>query len=836
MKFFIFAAVVLAIMPAAFVADAQLQRLPNTTLSLPPTPPQFGYTVNNAFPGLTFDQPVCIASPPQETNRLFILQKSGSIIAITNLASPTTTVFMTLPVVTDSESGLLGLAFHPGYATNGYFYVFYSTNQSGSLHQRISRFQVSPTNPNLGLVSSEMILISQADAAPNHNGGDLHFGADGYLYATVGDGGAQYNGSLNAQVITNNFFSAVLRLDVDKRPGNLPPNPHPANSTNYFIPADNPFVGVTNFNGHIFSSANVRTEFYAIGFRNPWRMSFDPVTGALYVGDVGQDLYEEVDVVTNGANCGWAYYEGNHLAATLYPSQPTILTGPPTGLVFPIQEYPHSGTSGYTGNAVIGGEVYRGNRISQLYGAYVFSDNGSGSVWMLFPNGGNTAPFQNITTASSPSAFGTDPRNGDILIAQLGNGQIGRLDYNSTATGAPLPPTLADTGAFSDLTSLTPNAGIVPYDVNLPFWSDNAIKTRWFSVPKTSLTIGFNPTSNWSFPTGTVWIKNFELELTNGVPSSSKRLETRFIVRNTNGVYGVTYRWDSATNATLVPEAGTNETFTINDGGILRTQVWHYPGRSECLACHTTAAGPGLGFRTEQLNHDYTYGSVTTNEISAFSAAGYFSAPVTNNVHALTALATATNTAYSLEFRARSFLAANCSQCHQPGGTAQRANWDARITTPTLSANLINGTAANDFSDTNNVIIAPQSPAHSILLTRIATRDLGSLPSIQMPPLASTLVDTEAVQLITDWINSLSLTGNPDVPHFNTFYSSGTNFIFGGTNGWPGQTYLTLVSTNLAVPNWRPISTNPFDPLGNFNLTNPMNPSVPALFYRLQLP
>jgi hypothetical protein len=624
---------------------------------------------------------------------------------------------------------------------------------------------------------------------------------------------------------------------VDKRPGNLLPNPHPANTTNYFVPADNPFVGVTNFNGKTFAATNVRTEFYSIGYRNPWRFSFDPVTGFLYVGDVGQNLYEEVDVITNGANCGWAYYEGLHLAKTLYSNQSTILTNPPAGLTFPIQEIPHNGTANYTGNSVIGGVVYRGNRLTQLYGNYIFSDNGSGSVWSLRYDGSNTVPFQFLTTADGgPSAIGTDPRNGDLLIAQVNNGQIGRLDYNGTTTGTPLPPTLADTGAFTNLTTLAPAAGIVPYDLNVPFWSDNAIKSRWFSVQNTNSKIAFNPSGNWSFPTGTVWIKHFELELTNGVAASRKRLETRFIVRNTNGIYGVTYRWDSLTNATLVAEAGTNDTLVVNNGGILRTQVWHYPSRSECLVCHTAAGGYGLGFRTEQLNRTLTYGAQTTNEISALSAAGYFSAPVTNNPATLLALAHATNLNATLEYRARSFLAANCSQCHQPGGNAQRANWDARITTSTANAGLIRGTPVNNFDDTNNFIIAPQSPTNSVLFTRIATRDLDRLPSIQMPPLASNLADTTDILVVSNWIASLSLSGLPDVPVFNSIQLTGTNLVFQGTNGWPGQNYYVLTSTNLTLPlgQWQPILTNPFNPAGNFNLTNPLAPGVPKLFYRLQ--
>ena len=588
----------------------------------------------------------------------------------------------------------------------------------------------------------------------------------------------------------------------------------------------------------MFAASSVRTEFFSIGLRNPWRFSFDAATGFLYVGEVGQDLYEEVDILTNGGNYGWAYYEGLHLAKPLYPSQPTILTNPPPGLVFPIQEYPHSGTANYIGNSVIGGVVYRGSRLTQIFGDYIFSDNGSGNVWRLNYNGSNTVPFQYLATASGgPSAFGADPRNGDVLIAQVNNGQIGRLDYNSTATGAPLPPTLTDTGAFTNLTTLAPSAGIVPYDLNVPFWSDNAIKSRWFSVPNTNLSIGFNASGNWSFPTGMVWIKHFELELTNGVIASTKRIETRFIVLNTNGIYGVTYRWDSTTNATLVPEAGTNDTLVINNGGILQTQIWHYPSRSECLICHTAAGGYGLGFRTEQLNCNRTYGTLTTNQISALSAAGYFSAPVTNDPATLLALAAATNTSASWEFRARSFLAANCAQCHQPGGGAPQANWDARMKTSTAKAGLIRAIPVNNLGNTNNFIIAPQSPTNSVIFTRISVRDLGSMPSIQMPPLDSYLADTADILVVSNWIASLPLQGLPDVPVFNSIQTAGTNLVFQGTNGWPGQYYYILTSSNLALPlnQWKTLSTNPFTPAGEFYFTNPLLPGAANLFFLLQL-
>jgi hypothetical protein len=245
-----------------------------------------------------------------------------------------------------------------------------------------------------------------------------------------------------------------------------------------------------------------------------------------------------------------------------------------------------------------------------------------------------------------------------------------------------------------------------------------------------------------------------------------------------------------------------------------------------------------IGFNTPQLNRDVTYGALTANQISALNAAGYFSAPMTNNVHSLLALAAATNTAFSLEFRARSFLAANCAQCHQPGGPAQRTSWDARITTPTASANLVNAIPVNNLGSTNHLIIAPQSPANSVLLTRLAVRDLGSLPSIQMPPLDSNLTNAPATQLITDWINSLPADGRPAQPRFNFFTVSGANLVMRGSNGWPGQNYFVLTTTNLALPpsNWPVALTNPFDPSGNFDLTNPIISGATNRFYMLQLP
>ena len=736
----------------------QLTPLP---LRLPLVPPVFGYTTVNAFSGLNFGQPVCIASPPGETNRLFVLSKAGQMYAVTNLASPNLTTVLSLAgrVFTGSESGLIGLAFHPDFAnpTNRYFFLFYSLNTNSSqgngvLHQRVARFQMTDTNNNAALESSELLLISQRDPAGNHNGGDLHFGADGLLYVSLGDGGVQYDGDRNSQLISSNFFSAIMRLDVDTPPraGSLMPNLHPANNIggtiNYRIPVDNPFLGRTNYDGYPFNSTNLRAEFYAVGFRNPWRFSFDPPTGFLYCGDVGQDAWEEVDIITKGGNYGWAYREGLHVGfrATNSVVEP---------LIDPIQEYQHgSGTT--QGNSITGGRVYRGTRFPQLTGWYVFADYTSGNIWRLRYDGTNTTPFQRLTGRGGISAFGADPLNGDMLLANVSDGAIYRLIYDTnSALGAQLPPTLDGTGAFTNLATLTSAtqaltaaSGVVPYDINVHFWSDNARKSRWF-LGATNLKIGFQPEGNWTFTNGQTWVKHFDLELTNGVPSSARRLETRFIVKNTNGVYGVTYRWNSLTNAALVPEEGLDEAIVLNDGGTTRTQVWHYPSRTECLACHTAVGGFGLGFNTVQLNRDFGYAGGVSNQLRFFSDAGFFSNAVTQP-HSLRALATATDESASLEWRVRSYLAANCASCHQPGGLGL-GSWNASVTNFTAQSGLIHGLLANNFGNTNNRVIVPGSVSNSMLLTRVSTRGIS-----QMPPLASSVLDTQAIALLSRWITN----------------------------------------------------------------------------------
>ncbi|MCL4178491.1 MAG: PQQ-dependent sugar dehydrogenase [Verrucomicrobia bacterium] len=810
LAFLSFASVLLADFPS---------RVQNSTLQVPIVPPTQGFAVTTAFQGLSFAAPVAIVSPPHETNRLFIVEKAGRIQAITNLDEPNLTLFLDISEKVNpmSEGGLLGLAFHPGYQTNRQFFVFYTLNTTTGagtgFHDRLARFEIDPTNPNRALPASEVPLITQFDQAGNHNAGDLHFGPEGYLYVSLGDEGGGGDQYANSKFIDRDFFCAILRLDVDQRPGNLTPNPHPAATTNYAIPSDNPFVGATEFNGLSIDPLDVRTEFWAVGLRNPWRFSFDPATGWLYCGDVGQGAWEEINRIERGGNYGWNYLEGIQ----------TSSGSPPEGTVLapPILAYPRSGDPAYIGNSVTGGVVYRGDRISQLYGDYVFGDYGSGNIWALRYDGTQATDWRKLTAGTGIVAFGTDPSNGDILVAEISAGRIRRLIYNQDSTGTPLPPTLAETGSFADLASLTPHAGIEPYEVNAPFWSDDAVKTRWFSVPDTDQFIAFNPDQPWLFPAGTVWIKHFDLEITNGVPESSRRLETRFLVRNNDGVHGFTYRWnEDQKDATLVPESGRDEAIQRYTAGSTYTQTWRYPSRSECLACHTPEAGYALGFDTFQLNRDRAFGTVVTNQILGLSQMGYFHEAVTEAA-TLPKHVAIDDTSATVQDRIRSYLTVNCVQCHQPAGTA-RGLWDARPSTSLADAGIIDGPLINNTGDPNQRVVTPGSLETSMLLTRISRLGPG-----HMPPLATDKLNQAAIDLLASWIQSRI------APEFRNPQVHPQGTVSLGFTGLPIQTYRVEFSPDFT--DWSLLTEAATDADGSGQAADPNTgaPSGIPRFYRI---
>jgi len=382
------------------------------------------YATQPAFGSLKFTQPVAVVSPPGDRDRVFVVEKGGRIMVVDlRAASPAARVFLDLTDrVRDSssEQGTLALAFHPDWRKNRQFYLWWTSTEKRPREDRLSRFLISATDPDAADPQSEQPILAQADQAGNHNGGELLFGPDGYLYVSLGDEGAGDDRFGNSQRIDKNFFSGILRLDVDRKPGSLAPNAHPASRPDtYAIPADNPWVGAKEFNGLPVDPAKVRTEFWAVGLRNPWRMSFDSATGRLWCGDVGQNSYEEVDVIVRGGNYGWNVREA------LHPFAKGQAAPPAPKFLDPVWEYPRS-----QGISITGGLVYHGNNYAGLEGKYLFADYAFGRVWALTPDGDKPVAadrVQQIASVPSVTSFGRDPRTGDVLLTSLSSNQVFRL-------------------------------------------------------------------------------------------------------------------------------------------------------------------------------------------------------------------------------------------------------------------------------------------------------------------------------------------------------------------------------------------------------------------------
>jgi uncharacterized repeat protein (TIGR03806 family) len=322
------------------------------------------------------------------------------------------------------------------------------------------------------------------------------------------------------------------------------------------------------------------------------------------------------------------------------------------------------------------------------------------------------------------------------------------LSMPKQATGK-FPALLSQTGAFADVRTLSPGKALIPYDLILAFWSDGAVKSRWISLPPGK--IGFSRDGDWKFPAGSVFVKHFDLPVDDTDPRIRRRLETRLLVRDQNGgVYGATYKWRADnSDAELVTDAVT-ENISIKTATGTREQTWYYPSRKDCLACHTANAGGVLGLKTRQVNRDITYpGGVSDNQLRAWNHLGLFDAALsTTGLGDLPTLAARTDTSRSLEDRARSYLDANCSHCHRPGGTV--ANFDARYTTPLAKQGLIEGPVVIDENIDRSRVIAPKDIWRSILYMRADTND-----SIRMPPLARLTIDTAGVDLLRQWIDSM---------------------------------------------------------------------------------
>jgi len=676
-------------------------------LGFPDTPGPASAQIVRAFPNLSFSSPVCLTYAPDGTDRIFVVEVAGRIRVFPNSAgAATTTTFLDISgrVRSGGEEGLLGLAFDPDYASNGYFYVQYTS----SVPQRrnvLSRFTVSATDPDVADALSEVELLGVDQPAGNHNGGMVAFGPDDMLYASFGDGGGAGDTYDNGQDATN-LLSTIIRID-------------PHGGAPYAIPTDNPFVG----------QAGMREEIYAYGFRNPWRFSFDRSTGDLWVGDVGQGAREEVDLIVKGGNYGWPFYEGD---AVFRAGQPA------SNFEGPVRDYPRS-----DGTSISGGVVYRGSAAPSLVGAYVYGDYGSGAVWALAYDGQTVTAHTQLGSVSRVCAFGED-RDGEVYAVSFG-GSIHRFEP-AGGGGGPTPATLSATGLFSDTTNLIPAPGVIEYDVNSALWADGARKRRWIALPGNDR-IDFAAAGPWGFPVGTVLVKHFELDLS---PIQVQRLETRVLVHESAGWAAYTYKWNFLqTDADLLPGADS-ETYTVEDplaSGGQRQQTWDFPSRAQCMLCHTEEAGRVLGVRTFQLNGDFDYGSVTDNQLRSWNHVGLFDVDI-GDPAAYEALPDPYDTGRPLAARARSYLDTNCAACHQPGGSVP-IGIDFRFDVPLAGMGLVDVRPnQGDLGLVDAYRIRSGSKESSVSWERMRRLD-----GTRMPELGTNRVDEAALALIGAWID-----------------------------------------------------------------------------------
>ncbi len=645
------------------------------------------FRVVDAFPGVRFDRPLSLSRVGSD---YLVAGQGGTIVRVTRSgdawrSEPFLDVSGEL-AETEGESGLIGFAPSPDYETRPEVFIAYtgrSTVEGSVFRTVLARLSSTDGGRTIDPSTEEHLLTLERDMK-GHNGGRLVFGPDRHLYVGIGDG--SWGDPFHRAQDPNELFGKILRLDVlGARP--------------YASPPDNPF-----FEG------GGRPEVWAYGLRNPWSFSFDP-SGRLWLGDVGHEYWEEIDIVTKGGNYGWPLREGSHC----FQSPPCDVPG----AIEPVFEYGH--VDGY---AVTGGVVYRGEHPA-LAGSYVFADFMTGRIWALDAAQPRDARML-LDSARNVSAFGED-ENGELLLVDYG-GQVVRLEASKAETSA--SASLASLGCLDPNRNGEVNPTFTSYDVNSPLWSDGLDKRRWFSLPQDAK-IHVADDGKLDLPVGSIVLKEFA--------AHGRRIETRMLTRDgENSWLGYTFQWNEAqTDAVLIDDAVTVDV----DGS-----PWTLPSRGQCSACHRTAAGTLLGFVPEQLERG--------DQLDRFAQSGLLDRPVDHA--SITPLVDPYDTSLPDEARARSYLAANCSSCHGGAGSPQgvidfRASIPAAEMFTLCQPPRIPLATQRDDEEQPIHIISPGNPTGSAVVQRMSRTDRG-----RMPPIGRNRVDFAALDVVSSWIGSLS--------------------------------------------------------------------------------
>src|ERR1043166_1162227 len=549
------------------------------------------------------------------------------------------------------------------------------------------------------------------------------------LYISAGDGTTDSDRNNTGQDLSD-LNSGIIRIDVDSvvdsRSSSL--------QRNYKIPSDNPFLNIPNARG----------ELWCYGLRNPWRIHFD-ADGNLWVGDIGQDLWEMIIVAQRGANYGWSVTEGSHAFQLQRKHGPTPIT-------VPTIEHSHS-----EARSITGGLVYRGNNFPQLRGAYIYGDFGTGRIWGARYRDGKI--IWNELIADTPHqilGFGEDAR-AELFYADYAGAIYGLETSPPTSNTNKFPRKLSETGLFTSVREHRVPPGVIAYEVNAPYWADGARAERFLALPHESA-IEFNEKEPWKYPDGTVLVQSLALEMERGNPKSRRWIETRVLLMEQNEWTGYSYKWnDAQTDAELIAVGEDDRDFSIKDSRApdgKRELTWHFPTRTECLTCHSRQAGFALGWNLWQLNREHNYDGVVANQLGTLTHIDALKS--TNRTEFLAKLPKRPrienpyDTSAGLANRVRACFHANCSHCHTAAGGGNSA-MELTAKTKLADMRIVDVRPQHDtFNLPDARIIAPGHPERSVMFWRLSHRGFG-----QMPPLDITTVDEEAVKLFDAWIRAL---------------------------------------------------------------------------------
>lgn len=671
-------------------------------------------------------------------------------------------------VILEQQGTAYDLAFHPGFAENRYLFIGWNDGKK----TLVSRFIFDGET-----LSSETVFLTWE--GNGHNGAAIDFGPDGMLWLTTGDGTSDSDTLLNGQR-TNVLHAKLLRIDVD----------NPSDGKPYSVPKDNPYVDDDRF----------VPETWAYGFRNPWRLDVDEKSGQVWVGQNGQDLWEQAYLVQKGANYGWSIVEGSH------PFYPDRERGPHP-IQLPAVEHSHAEARSLTG-----GIVYHGQDLEGLEGHYIYGDYSTGKIWAVKYDGEKVSEPQELAdTLLNITDFNLDTRGGLLVLDhgdQPGAGGFFRLEPVQATEGEnDFPKKLSQTGLFADVSKRELAEGVVPYAVNSPQWADGANQDWAIALPAfpdeggqlVTEKIGFKRNRPWDMPEGTVLMKTLSF--------GASPVETQILTLQAGDWAGYSYRWNAqGTDATLVGEDGQDVTLVIpGENNSNRKQPWRYASRAECMFCHSRAAGFALGMNTLQMNREFPSAKILPkSQLAALDRMGFFEddwAKETKNAFiaeftqkekaagqtqekaaqlakrhvkelfggerafahpksdrlafspesaGFKKLASPHDETSNLDERARAYLHTNCANCHTGAGGGNAAI-NLSVNFPDEKRELFGVKPKHlDFGLPDAQLVATGKPDSSVLLHRMGMSGPG-----QMPIIGRKVVDEKGVGLIREWISSM---------------------------------------------------------------------------------